>query len=312
MGKTGYEQTTVDEVRRVLRDEHGIDDKEFLENTKSTLVQHLRELRSAASVPSDEAIDSVFDDIKEDADDTAMQPYTETESKEAMPSYASEAWHEYVMRKFRDDELVDNAPTCDGCRRVVEEVLGPIISSQITHLVAPNVNNNGTATVGVLITVHVTNDAHPAVSNTVICEEVADVNKDNCDHPYYKYASATASSRAEGRALRKLLRLRNIITAEEASEKAETTDTDCNWEMDEPISDSQISVLDMLCKRLDINVIDFVNSGRRVYDDIEAVNKSTAQRMIQELNRVQRKEKDQPPNINPYDPNWRTANESTN
>jgi hypothetical protein len=309
MAKTGYEQTSVDEVRRILQEEHGIEDEEFLGNTKTVLVTKLLELKGEeqAAEESEEAIDQMFAEAEEETEDTAMQPYTEEESQQVMPAYASEEWHEYVMRQFREDELVEEAPTCDGCRRVVEQVLGTIVSSTLLNVYPPNTTNNGTATVSVCIDLLVTNESHPLCGQRMVCEEIADVNKDNCDHPYYKYASATAASRAEGRALRKLLRLRNVTTAEEKSEKAETTDADCEWHVDEPVSDSQISVLDMLCGRLDISVMDFVNSGKRVYDEIETVTKSTAQRMIQELNKIQRKQKNKPETVGPYDQNWRKS-----
>lgn len=307
--KTGYESTTVDEIRRILHDDHGIDDEEFLTNTKTVLVAKLLELTAPDTEPDEEEVDAVLDAVEEDSDDNAMQPYTEEEAQAAMPAYASEQWHEYVMRQFRDDELVENAPTCDGCRRVIEEVLGIIVESTLPKAFPPSTANNGTATISVCIKLFVTNESHPLKGEYMVCEEIADVNKDNCDHPYYKYASATAASRAEGRALRKLLRLRNVVTAEEASEKAETADADCDWQVDEPITDSQINVMDMMCRRLDIDVMDFVNSGRRSYDEIEMVTKGTGQRMIQELNKIQRKAKNKPETVKPYDASWRTKNE---
>ncbi len=313
-----YEQVSVKEIRRMLREEHDVTDEQLLSSTKKVLVQHLLRIQTRETFFEDvvsglekvpdpvDIVDSVFDDAEEDSSDTAMQPYTEKEAKETLPAYASEDWHQYVMQQFRDDELVDDAPTCDGCRRVIEQILGPIVSSSLTHVHPPSTANNGTATIGVKIDILVNSDSHPLMGQLITCEEVADVNRYNCDHPYHKYASATASSRAEGRALRKLLRLRNVITAEESSEKAETTDEDCDWTPDTPISDSQINMIDMVCSRLDINVMDFVNSGRRQYDRIEEVNKSTAQRMCQELTKFQRKTKEKPSTIGAYRATWRT------
>lgn len=316
--KTGFEQTTIEEIRTSLRDEYGVTDEVLLASKKTVLVQHLLKLQGVSTIDSpgekeidailDKVeIDTVFDDATEESDDSAMQPYSEAEASESMPVYASEAWHEYVMKEFRDDELMDGAPTCDGCRRVVEVVLGPIVESTIPVSHPPTVQNNGTATVGVRIAIQVTNEEHPLCGSVIACEEIADVNKGNCDPPYYKYTSATASSRAEGRALRKLLRLRNVITAEEASDTAETTDDNCEWSVDDPVSDSQIHVMDMMCSkdRLNISVMDFINSGKNSYDEIHTVTKSTAQRMIQELNKFQRKIKDLPKTVGPYDKNWR-------
>jgi len=304
MAKTGYEQITVDEIRRILRDTHGITDEELLANTKTVLVEHLLSLDKADET-SAEAVEAVFDAVEEDTSDTAMQPYTEQEAEAAMPAYASAGWQEYVMQQFKDEELDKDAPKCDGCRRVCNLILGNIVNSTIPTSHPPTVANNGTATVSVKVEVLIHNESHPLNGQLISCEEIADVNKDNCDHPYYKHASATAATRAEGRALRKMLCLHGVITAEEASERAETTDNDCDWQVDEPISDSQISVLNMLCQRMDINVMDFVNCGRRSYDEIEMVPKSTGQRMIQELNKLQRQTKERPKNVGTYVADWR-------
>jgi len=314
--KTGYESTTVDEIRRILREDHGVVDEQLLGCTKTALVDHLlhlqKEVRESIdkAAAADEEVEAVSDSVEEDAGDTAMQPYTAHEAEAAMPAYASEGWQEYVMQQFKDEELDNDAPKCDGCRRVCELVLGNIVHSTLPRSTAPSTLNNGTATVVSRVEVLIHNQSHPLKGQVIVCEEIADVNKDNCDHPYHKHASATAATRAEGRALRKLMRLHGIITAEEASERAETTDSDCDWEMDEPIGNSQISAMNMMCERMDLNVMDFVNSGRRSYDSIEMVNKSTGQRMLRELNKLQRQTKERPQNVGPYVANWRnTQNE---
>jgi hypothetical protein len=306
--KTGYEATPIKEIRRILREDWGINEEEVLAQTKTALVELLLRFNPIPpTLPEDDDIDTVLDAVKEDSDDTAMQAYTEEEIQAIAPAFASDGWQEYVMTQFKDEELDNDAPKCDGCRRVCEVVLGSIISSTLPRSAPPTTSNNGTATVVSRVEVLIHNDSHPLMGQVIVCEEIADVNKDNCDHPYYKHASATAATRAEGRALRKLLRLNGVITAEEASERAETTDSDCDWEVDLPISDSQISVLDMLCKRMDINVMDFINSGRRSYDEIEMVTRSTGQRMIQELNKLQRKTKERPQNVGSYVANWRAT-----
>ena len=41
-------------------------------------------------------------------------------------------------------------------------------------------------------------------------EDAADVNKYNTQEPYHMHATATATTRAEARALRKILRLRKV------------------------------------------------------------------------------------------------------
>jgi len=234
-------------------------------------------------------------------EDTGVDVNTQTDTP---PAYGSERWHEYVMRQFMDDELLDGNPTCDGCRRVVELLVGPIMESHILEVHPPTSTNFGTATVVVGLTIYVDNQTHPLCGCNVVIQEVADVNKENTDQPYHRYPSATAATRAEGRALRKLLRLRNVV-AEEVS-KAATEESETEWVPDEPITDNQINVIDMMAARMDINVMDFVNSGRRVYQNINEVRHTTAQRMIQELNRIQQQKKSKPGCVGKYNPNWRS------
>lgn len=358
--KTGYEQTSVNEIRQELTN-RGITDEEFLKNTKKVLVDKLLEIKCKKSAEEKaknkeikeekeeendtdseidlnmEIPDSIFDEPEnkenemtvdeeqkeidnafqeaEEEEDTVYQKEennsgdnNETVNEQTTlaftPAFDSPAWNEYVMRQFEEDELMNGAPTCDGCRRVVEQLIGPIVSQRISSWTGPSSANNGTATVCIQLEILVQNENHPLCNSTIICEEIADVNAENTDHPYNKYRSATAASRAEGRALRKVLRLKNVVVAEEVSEKAEENDEGMNWEIDEPITDSQVNVIDMLCSRLDVDVMGFVNSGRSHYDTIMDVKKSTAQKMIQELNKVQRKVKDKPP-VGGYKQGWK-------
>lgn len=248
----------------------------------------------------------VFKDAEIDEQEDGILPQNEEDIR---PAFGTENWHDYVMRQFTDAELKDGAPTCDGCRRVVEQLLGVIINCTIPAFIGPNSDNGGTSTVVVELEVLITNDTHPAVGRVVILQEIADVNNSNTDAPYNRHPSATAATRAEGRGLRKLLRLRNVITAEEKSEAAVNAEEEIVWEPDIPITDSQVGVIDMLCRpdRLNISVQDFINSGKRVYANILDVTSSTAQRMIQELNRIQKGQKPKPPGLPAYIQDWQKS-----
>jgi len=252
-----------------------------------------------------ETEDAIFAEAEEEEDVGAMPT---GEDQEIRPSFGSESWHEYVMRQFHDNELINGAPTCDGCRRVFEQLVGVITDTTIPSYIGPNRDNNGTATVVLSIEALITDTTHPANGRIIRVQEIADVNSKNTDEPYSRYPSATAATRAEGRALRKLLRLRGITTAEETSKAAEEETDGNEWEPDEPITDSQINLIDMLCgtARLNMSVTTFINSGRKTYTNIHEVTKTTAQRMIQELNKIQKNQKPKPPGIAAYVPNWNT------
>jgi hypothetical protein len=232
---------------------------------------------------------------------------------EVAPHIFSDQWSEFVMGQFEEDEMDGDAPTCAGCRRIVQKLIGPIIKCGVAAHTPPQTNNHGTATVVYQVEVFVTNEEHPAFlapGGTLFYEDIADVNQDNCDFPYSKHASATAATRAEARIYRKMLNLRNVIAAEEVSERANEEDGDINWTPDDPITQDQIAIINMICSRVNLSVIDFMNSGRQKYADISQIPNRTAVRMIKELNNFQQGVKTKPTTVPAYDPNWR--NNETN
>lgn len=237
-------------------------------------------------------------------EDSHIAPITEEETR--IPVWGSADWSDYVLSQFRDEELDNNAPKCDGLRRVAEQLIGPIVSTRIVkselHRQPVDI---ATVVVGIEIVVH--NTRHPAYSeavNTIYVEDIADCGLHNTEKTYAIHASATAATRAEARALRKVLRIRGIIAAEEAGEINEEYISG-GWKPDDPIEDTQISVIDLQCKRQNINVLNLVNSGKTKVDNIEQLSKATACQIIQYLSDIQRGEKQLAVGIGTYDPDWR-------
>ena len=129
-----------------------------------------------------------------------------------------------------------------------------------------------------------------------------------CAHPV-----ATASTRAEGRALRKALKVK-CLAAEELTRSKDVAaivrqtvqkPTDGEWKEEDTISMPQINFIDAKCKQLNIDVIGFINSGTDVYDSIKDISKKIASKMLGVLNEYQNKSKDIPVSIQGYDSNWR-------
>ena len=81
--------------------------------------------------------------------------------------------------------------------------------------------------------------------------------------------------------------------------------TDGDWNPDDKISGQQIAFIDNKCKQLDINVIEFINSGDSFYNDATDIKKNVATRMIRELNKYQTKETSVPEELMGYIKNWR-------
>jgi hypothetical protein len=214
------------------------------------------------------------------------------------------------VSQFADEELENGAPTCDGLRRVTENVLGPIEKVEIIKNDTPNVNNKGNATVVVGVTIsRVLLEGHPRHGSYIYVEDLADANKLNTPEEIFKHPSATAGTRAESRVYRKMLRLRKVLTAEELASNESTLEEE--WSPSTPITEQQITVIDMLCKRTNMNISDFINCGDSKYVCVEQVSEQSAQKMLQYLNRIQRKDAERPDDVGEYDENWKVKNDDT-
>ena len=212
------------------------------------------------------------------------------------------------MTKFNKSELFDGNPTCAGLRRVAEELLGTIVVSRPAQVwPATDSNGPGRATVVFEIVIDWMDSGQLRTYS-----EVADVWHGNCDDLFCAHPVATASTRAEGRALRKALKIKTIA-AEELAKKdivsivrqtVAAEPNDGEWKEDSMISNAQLNFIDSKCKALNINVMSFINMGENVYAEIKDVKKSTAAKMLKILNEYQTKSKPIPEDIGGYT-NWR-------
>jgi len=220
-------------------------------------------------------------------DNIATFEYSE---EDEIPEYGSLKWHSYVMSLFTVDELDNGAPKVEGLRRVANFLLGIVESGPIQVFPSEDPVGPGRATVVYQV----------AFNNGMKFREVADSCAGNTDPEYVKFPVAIASTRAEARALRKALMLK-IHSADEISTSSvpdnitkesinamveKNTGTDIHeYEL---ITDSQSKSIQMLCDRLDINVLKFINSGKGRWDALEFVEKHKAAEMIKKLSEFQK------------------------
>jgi len=230
----------------------------------------------------------------------------EVNSIDTPPLWASENWHEYVMRQFTDDELDGGKPIRDGLVRVSEKLIGPMVSRKVVNFSAPSDSNRGTSTVHMRLKFLVTNEAHPLYNEYLTEDGIAEVNSRNTPAPFHMHPSASASSKAEAQALRKVLRLRKMVAADEVTPDDMVLDGDV-YMPEVPIVEEQITVIDLLCKRTNNSVLDFINSGQSKYVFVEQIPSSKAQTMIKFLNEIQSGKKESPIK-KAYDPAWREKN----
>jgi hypothetical protein len=243
---------------------------------------------------------SIFDNMEHNDVDVALGETVPETPPETIPVYNSPEWNEYVLKQFLPDELVQGNPTADGLRRVTEKLLGPIVSSMAQVIESASTENNNRATVqyNVQVLWKLNDDRFDTI---VMCTEVADVYSGNTEAPYHLHPSSTAATRAEARALRKLLRLKKVVAAEElAGNVAQEDTTKETWNPVELIDQNQIAMLNLVCKRYDINLHKYINMGTNKYDSIREIPLDVARKMTAHINKYQNSEV--PPALKGYEP----------
>ena len=233
--------------------------------------------------------------------DTSVTDVIESDA----PLITDPEWSDYVMELFTDKELYDGNPLVAGLRRVSELVIGPVVFSGPTQVFPPQRDDHhGRATV--VFTVE--------FENGMRYSEVADCWEGNTDDMFCAYAVATASTRAEGRALRKALRIK-AVAAEEMTKKdtakivrdlssAKET-SDGGYDDQGRMSEAQYNFIDVKCRQLNVN-------GEKLFKDVfkadnkRKVSKKGASDIIDTLNEYQRDKSTIPENVLGYTEEWRS------
>ena len=300
---------TIKELKKIL-DEHncavpnGAKKKDLVELVEALMAKD--EDFVTMQVPDPSMFDDVFEEDQEKQEEVAV--VKEDSSEEDRPSIFSDEWNEYVMAHFKSNELIDGNPICAGLRRVAELLLGDIVESGPEEIYPATDNNGpGRATVVFKVVFNWMNEG-----TYRIFKEVADVWHGNTDDLFCAHPVATASTRAEGRALRKALKLR-CLAAEELAKKdivdivqqaVKQTPTSGEYEANKNISSQQVQFIDNRCNQLDIDVVRFINIGENTYSSINEVTKDNAKKMIKVLNTYQNGN-EIPEKVKGYNINWR-------
>jgi len=253
--------------------------------------------------------EDIFDAPEEESQEETVTIQENVGQAENRPSMFSDEWNEFVMAHFHKNELIDGNPICAGLRRVAEYLLGDIVESG-PEQVFPATDGSGPdrATVVFKVVFDWMNSGQQRVF-----KEVADVWHGNTDDLFCAHPVATASTRAEGRALRKALKLR-CLAAEELAKKdivsivqesVKKTPTSGEYQADTNISSQQIQFIDNKCSTLDIDAFAFINMGNSSFASVNEVTKDSAKKMIKVLNNYQNNSGDIPDSIKGYKVNWR-------
>jgi hypothetical protein len=223
---------------------------------------------------------------------------SEEENIPKIPCMADEDWDEYVFGHFSENEIFNNNPTVHGLRRIVEKLIGEIVEMR-THIIhAPTMNDrSASATVDIVI----------MDKNTAKCfSGAADATDYNLVAPYNKYLTAMAETRAEGRALRKALRIK-AIAAEELEEVPPQQMTQTQDNDKEFITQNQINFMNLMCQRLNINIVQFIKSRYSECSNIRQLLHTQSLETQKVLSEYQQDKDKIPPEIVGYFSNWQTS-----
>lgn len=218
------------------------------------------------------------------------------------PQINSLEWNDYVLGLLAEEEKINGNPTTDGLRRIFEIALDCIVIDSTSSVVqSPEPNNEKRATVVHQLS-YILNDS--SLDPETKCRTVngaADVYWGNCDKIYRNHPVAVAETRAEGRALRRGLKLRKVIAAEEAVSE---TEDDPDGMTVSKITNNQINFIDVLSKRLNINVSNLLTL-KNITDSIYTVSHDDAVVLIRDLSKYQQDMSTIPENIQGYDSSWK-------
>tara|TARA_Y100000385_G_C13094628_1_gene640532 strand:+ start:895 stop:1647 length:753 start_codon:yes stop_codon:yes gene_type:complete len=244
----------------------------------------------------------LFDDIE-----LQTPSNTDTSVKDVVadgsPSPTSPDWNDYVLGLFEKNELFDGRPKCAGLRRVAELVLGQVVSSKPTQVFPPSGGNEvGRATVVWEV----------IFSNGSVFSDVADSWEGNTDDAFCVFNTATAATRAEGRALRKALRL-STVAAEEMTSKDTASitrsisqtktmaETEGEYDDSSRMTDNQSNFIDIKCKQLNVDTTKLFKEFK--VSTSRKITKKQASAAIEQLNKYQ--QESVPDKVLGYNEDWR-------
>lgn len=207
-----------------------------------------------------------------------------------------DTWSEDVMALFTEKEInkIDGKdyPNVNGLRRVARIILGKVVVSQPVQ-VWPY--SDGRATVLYQL----------VFENGEVFGDVADVSGDNTDQTFLAFAVASASTRAESRCLRKALMIHSPSAEEmdRSPDRNEKADVKPETESRKFITESQLDLIDLRCKGLDINTKKFILGTK--YERVADVEFEDGKKRIIKVAEFVNGTKEVPKSLLGYKPNWR-------
>lgn len=241
-------------------------------------------------------------DNKEEAATILDGQKTTKETKTVTPNDLE--WTDHVLSLLSEDEKIKGNPTTDGLRRIFEVALNCVVVEATSDVVqTPDPNNEKRATV--VHTLSYVLKGTPEEQEDLKYRSVsgsADVYWGNCDKVYRNHPVAVAETRAEGRALRRALKLRKVIAAEEMAEDIEDHPDQNSVSK---ITNNQINFIDVIAKRLNINVTTLLKLNGLESVNIYSLDHEDAVKIIRLLSSYQQDMNSIPSETNGYNSEWK-------
>lgn len=228
--------------------------------------------------------------------------FTEDDAQ-VQPCYPDDqGWTQYVLSKLRKNEFDQSGnPKSNGLRRVLEHLMGPIVNTRVNVIQPPNPQNGNWAVVTYTLGIKITNE--DGVVEHREFTDASDANLESCPPPFNKHLTATATSKAAGRAIRQALQLYDVFVSEELL--GQLPDENDIIDMDGDISSTQINGLNFLAKSINLDVMKFINADpKKQYKNIKEVSKEKAQKMLTVLQSWKRNRSLMNNKYKGYQENW--------
>lgn len=273
-----------EEIITMLVENHGLAIDDLNNKNRPELLSMLK----------NQAIDSALDNAQIESGNIDADTQ-EIEEPIKIPVITDVDWSNYVMSLFDPKlELINGYPSCDGLRRVFEILIGTIISTEMDVIQAPK-NDCACAIIKCGITylpIHSNYTQYAVTGNqTKYISDVAEATLANTDRPFNLYLTATAATMAEGRCLRKALRLRTLSNEEIAGVRSDSAEMTIQQEIatSEPAGLNQKKVIINITSRLNLDL-------NKIFDtiletkgkNIDSITSIEAQAIIRKLNAYDR------------------------
>jgi len=304
MTKYHFQSLSKDDLLEILAQEFNLPYNDIQHCSRGELWKKLKDMnKQEPIVPNDPPMDdpntkklihSLFDtnvvhpDVIGDtpAIDEVITGNVENLSDAPILPIANPQWNTFVLDNLLEEEKEGRQPTTDGLRRLVRRFIGRIIQSvsDVVYI------DKDTVAIKVTITI-LPFDTNPH-DTTIQVSGVGEANSQNTEPPYDMYKFATAETRAEGRALRRILGLRKVLASEELPRQHMPTNLET---MSENITDPQATCIEVMGRRLGINL-----SKLLVKYEVKTIKQLTykqALELIQTLNDYQDTKQPIPPNL---------------